>query len=80
MEIIILELQKVKQQWNQWSTQASASDAVIRELQSREIDFTEALNAKDTQLAVFRVRLQETDNEIKTLKTKIQGLEKEHER
>ena len=37
---------------------------MIRELQSRESDLTEALGAKDSQLAVLRVRIEESDKEL----------------
>ena len=43
---------------------------MIRELQSRESDLLEALGAKDSQLAVLRVRMEEGDKEI-TEKRKI---------
>ncbi|XP_076060178.1 golgin A5 isoform X2 [Oratosquilla oratoria] len=57
-----------------------SSDRLIRELQQREMDLQEALHAKDTQLAVLHVRLQEADQEIAGKKTVIDELNDEKER
>ena len=45
-------------------SQMTQSDQMLRELQSRENDFQEALQAKDSQLAVLRVRWEEADKEL----------------
>ena len=46
----------------------------------KEDDFTEALNAKDSQLAVLRVRVEETDQELQTTRKQIEEFRLERER
>ena len=59
---------------------ASKSDHVIRELQNREQDLMEALGAKDSQLAILRVRLEEADREKDSRQRAVEGLQSERER
>ena len=47
-----------------YTQSASKSDQVVRELQNHEQDLMEALGAKDSQLAILRVRLEEADREL----------------
>ena len=56
------------------------SDGIIRELQNREQDLMEALGAKDSQLAVLRVRLEEADREKESRQRAVEGLQSERER
>lgn len=46
----------------------------------KEDDFTEALNAKDSQLAVLRVRIQESDQELQSKRQQIEEYQLERER
>lgn len=46
----------------------------------KEEDFTEALNAKDSQLAVLRVRIQESDQELHNKRQQIEEYQLERER
>ena len=46
----------------------------------KEDDFTEALNAKDSQLAVLRVRIQESDQELQNKRKQIEEYQLERER
>ena len=46
----------------------------------KEEDFTEALNAKDSQLAVLRVRIQESDQELHSKRQQIEEYQLERER
>jgi len=46
----------------------------------KEEDFTEALNAKDSQLAVLRVRIQESDQELNSKRQQIEEYQLERER
>ncbi|XP_041353113.1 golgin subfamily A member 5-like isoform X2 [Gigantopelta aegis] len=74
------ELVRVKQQLNDYNSTMSQHDQLVRELQSRETDLTEALTAKDSQLAVLRVRLEEADRECKTRQKQISDLQEHRER
>lgn len=46
----------------------------------KEDDFTEALNAKDSQLAVLRVRIQESDQELQNKRKQIEEYQLERKR
>ncbi|XP_028396239.1 golgin subfamily A member 5-like [Dendronephthya gigantea] len=52
----------------------------IREFRSREDDLRETLGAKDSQLAVLRVRIQESDQELRQTKEKLERFQNENER
>lgn len=60
--------------------QLLASEEITRQLRSKEDDFTEALNAKDSQLAVLRVRVQESDQELQSKRKQIEEYQLERER
>lgn len=55
-----------KRQQMQHQHQIAESDALLRDLRSREADSVEALSAKDSQIALLRVRLAESDDIIKS--------------
>lgn len=74
------ELVRLKQKMTQQSESATKSDHIIRELQNREQDLLEALGAKDSQLAVLRVRLEEADRERESRQKAVEGLQSERER
>ncbi|CAF0785890.1 unnamed protein product [Rotaria sordida] len=60
------ELQTYKRQLIQYQHQIAESDALLRDLRSRESDSIEVLSAKDSQIALLRVRLAESDELFKT--------------
>lgn len=72
------ELMRRKLEGNQ-RTQ-SQSDQMVRELQSRESDLMEALQAKDSQLGVLRIRLEEADKQIESKQKSIASLEDDRSR
>ncbi|CAF0786049.1 unnamed protein product [Brachionus calyciflorus] len=74
------EFKKTKKKIENYQNQISQSDKIIRELRSREEDLNESIRSKDSQLAIIRVRLDETDNELKARKAEIEILKSESER
>ncbi|CAF0822156.1 unnamed protein product [Adineta ricciae] len=60
------DLEIYKRQQVQHQHQIAESDALLRDLRSRETDSHEALAAKDSQIALLRVRLNESDEKVKT--------------
>lgn len=58
----------------------SKSDRITRELRSQVDDLTEAVAAKDSQLAVLKVRLQEADQLLKTRTEALEALQSEKSR
>ena len=60
--------------------QLSRSDQIVREIQSREADLQETLTAKDSQIGVLRVRLDEADRTVKRLERQVAELTKERNR
>ena len=60
------DLQTYKRQQIQHQHQIAESDALLRDLRSRESDSIENLSTKDSQLALLRVRLNETDELLQT--------------
>ena len=76
----LTEQVKLKQKMAEQSRIASRSDHLIRELQNREQDLMEALGAKDSQLAILRVRLEEADREKDIRQRAVEGLQLERKR
>ncbi|XP_071784235.1 golgin subfamily A member 5-like [Asterias amurensis] len=74
------ELYIVKEEMQRRQQQMSSSDSIIRQLQAREEDLTEELGAKNSQLAVLRVRLQEADEELKAKSKLFEEVESERNR
>lgn len=74
------ELAQVKRQLQSQTASHSQSDQMIRELQNREADLTEALNTKDAQLGILRVRLEEADKELTEKKKTVEVLTAEKDR
>ncbi|XP_014681763.1 PREDICTED: golgin subfamily A member 5-like isoform X2 [Priapulus caudatus] len=64
----------------QWSAQRSRAEQELVEATSRVSDLGEALQAKDSQLAVLRVRLQEADAELQGKRKHCDQLQTERER
>lgn len=59
---------------------SKSSEREIQELKSREADLHKALQAKDSQLAVLRVRFQDADQQLQTKAQRLHKLEQEQER
>lgn len=60
--------------------QLTTSEDIARQMRGKEDDYTEALNAKDSQLAVLRVRIQESDQELQNKRQQIEQYQLERER
>lgn len=75
-----IELVKTKEKMAEYMNSASLHDQLVRELQARETDLQEALRAKDSQLAVLRVRLEESDRVITEHKRETENLQTERDR
>ena len=60
--------------------QCSQFEGLLRHMRSQEDDLTSALEARDSQIHVLRVRLEECDQTIDTMRKKVEDGEKEKER
>ena len=60
--------------------QMMQQDRIVRGIEEKERDLNEALKAKDSQLAVLRVRMQEADEELKSKTELLRNLTAENER
>ncbi|CAJ0932085.1 unnamed protein product [Ranitomeya imitator] len=67
------ELNEARERVEKWNGDNSKSDRTTRELRAQVDDMTEAIAAKDSQLAVLKVRLQEADQ---LLSSRTEALEK----
>ncbi|XP_071544778.1 golgin subfamily A member 5-like isoform X2 [Panulirus ornatus] len=74
------EMQQLRAQVSGMLSEQSASDRIIHEMQQREMDHQESIRAKDSQLAVLRVRLQEADQAIETKDAALKDLQAENKR
>lgn len=74
------ELNKARARVEKWNVDHSKSDRVTRELRAQVDDLTEAVAAKDSQLAVLKVRLQEADQLLKTRTDALEALQSEKSR
>ncbi|XP_046351332.1 golgin subfamily A member 5-like isoform X1 [Haliotis rufescens] len=74
------ELVKTKKKLEDYHNSASMHDQLVRELQARESDLSESLAAKDSQLAVLRIRLEEADRSVKEREKQIEDLQSHRER
>ncbi|CAF0868397.1 unnamed protein product [Adineta steineri] len=69
------DLQTYKRQQIQHQHQIAESDALLRDLRSRDTDASEALSAKDSQIALLRIRLAESDELAKTKSSQCEQLQ-----
>ena len=76
----ITEVKEAEKQLQRSQEQLSFSEEISRQLRMKEEDLTEALNAKDSQLAVLRVRIQESDQELRSKQQQIEEYQLERER
>ncbi|CAF3737659.1 unnamed protein product [Rotaria socialis] len=74
------ELHSYKRQQIQYQHQIAESDALLRDLRSRESDSIEVLSAKDSQIALLRGRLAESDDSLKRHISQYEELQNEYSR
>lgn len=74
------EANKLRSKLASQANSASMHDQLVRELQARELDLTEALKAKDSQLGVLRVRLDEADRRLASREKNLEEVKLERER
>ncbi|XP_034051422.1 golgin subfamily A member 5 [Thalassophryne amazonica] len=74
------ELNQARLRTDKWNSDQSKTDRALRELQSRVDDLTEALSAKDSQLAVLKIRLDEADQLLKSRNATLEEVQKEKSR
>jgi hypothetical protein len=71
---------KAKEKMAEYTNSASMHDQLLRELQSREMDLQEALKAKDSQLAVLRVRMEEAERDISSRQREVESIQQDRDR
>ncbi|KAL8169024.1 UNVERIFIED_CONTAM: Golgin subfamily A member 5 [Gekko kuhli] len=74
------ELNNARARVEKWNVDNSKNDRLVRELQARVDDLTEAASAKDSQLAVLKVRLQEADQLLNSRTEALETLKTEKSR
>ncbi|KAK2826632.1 hypothetical protein Q5P01_020846 [Channa striata] len=74
------ELNQARLRADRWNSEQSQTDRTLRELRSQVDDLTEALSAKDGQLAVLKIRLDEADQLLKTRSAALEEAQKEQSR
>ncbi|XP_006839693.1 PREDICTED: golgin subfamily A member 5 [Chrysochloris asiatica] len=74
------ELNQARTRVEKWNVDHSKSDRITRELRAQVDDLTEAVAAKDSQLAVLKVRLQEADQLLRTRTEVLEALQSEKSR
>ncbi|XP_076013628.1 golgin subfamily A member 5 [Genypterus blacodes] len=74
------ELNQTRLRADKWNSQQSHSDRTLRELRSQVDDLTEALSAKDGQLAVLKIRLDEADQLLNSRNFALEEAQKERSR
>ncbi|CAH6849573.1 golgin subfamily A member 5 isoform X2 [Phodopus roborovskii] len=74
------ELNKARARVEKWNVDHSKSDRITRELRAQVDDLTEAVAAKDSQLAVLKVRLQEADQMLSSRTEALEALQSEKSR
>ncbi|XP_023402286.1 golgin subfamily A member 5 isoform X2 [Loxodonta africana] len=74
------ELNKARARVEKWNVDHSKSDRITRELRAQVDDLTEVVAAKDSQLAVLKVRLQEADQLLDARTEALEALQSEKSR
>ncbi|XP_017274826.1 golgin subfamily A member 5 isoform X2 [Kryptolebias marmoratus] len=74
------ELNQARLRADRWNSEQSQMDHTLRELRSHVDDLTEALSAKDGQLAVLKIRLDEADQLLKSRSAALEEVQKEKSR
>lgn len=78
--LFFIELNKARVRVEKWNVDNSKSDRITRELRAQVDDLTEAVAAKDSQLAVLKVRLQEADQVLSSRTEALEALQSEKSR
>ena len=78
--VVVTAMLKKQRLVEQHQSQLSRSDHVVRELQSKESDWMETIRAKDAQLAVLRVRLDEVDRALSSKQSLIDSVQADRDR
>ncbi|CAL9686866.1 unnamed protein product [Knipowitschia caucasica] len=71
------ELNQSRLRADKWNSEHSVTDRNLRELRSQVDDLKEALSAKDGQLAVLKIRLDEADQLLKCRNVALEEAQKE---
>lgn len=71
------ELNQTRLRADKWNSEQYQTDRMLRELRSQVDDLTEALSAKDGQLAVLKIRLDEADQLLKSRNATLEEVQKE---
>lgn len=74
------ELNQARSRAEKWNTEQSRSDRAVRELRAQVDDLTQALTAKDAQLAILRVRLDEADQLLRSRSSALEEAQSERTR
>jgi len=74
------ELNQARLRADKWNSDQSQTDRVVREFRAQVDDLTEALSAKDGQLAVLKIRLDEADQLLKTRNSALEEAQNEKSR
>ncbi|KAM4625061.1 golgin subfamily A member 5 isoform 2-T2 [Polymixia lowei] len=74
------ELNQARLRAEKWNSDQSRTDRTVREFRSQVDDLTEALSAKDGQLAVLKIRLDEADQLLKSRSNALEEAQNEKSR
>ncbi|OCT65068.1 golgin subfamily A member 5-like [Xenopus laevis] len=74
------ELNEARTRMEKWNGDNSKNDRTVRELRAQVDDLSEAMTAKDSQLAILKVRLQEADQLLKSRTEALETLQSEKSR
>uniref|UniRef100_A0A8C5R1T8 Golgin subfamily A member 5 n=1 Tax=Leptobrachium leishanense TaxID=445787 RepID=A0A8C5R1T8_9ANUR len=74
------ELNEARARIEKWNNDNSKTDRSARELRAQVDDLTEAMSAKDSQLAVLKIRLQEADQLLRSRTEALETLQSEKSR
>ncbi|XP_028251558.1 golgin subfamily A member 5 [Parambassis ranga] len=74
------ELNQARLRADRWNSEQSNTDRTLRDLRSQVDDLTEALSAKDGQLAVLKIRLDEADQLLKSRSAALEEAQMEKSR
>lgn len=75
-----IDLNHTRLRADKWNSEQSQTDRTLRQLRSQVDDLTEALSAKDAQLAVLKIRLDEADQLLKSRSAALEEAQKETSR
>ena len=75
-----VDVRRFQQEAIQHSSNSSQHDQLVREFQCREIDQLEAIKAKNSQIAVLRVQLEEFEQKLESSQRETKTLRSENDR